>query len=1189
LAACTDLPSGQSSQPDEDKHFYINLRDYPAFLKNGFSPADITTTPDLSDRQWKLVEPTKKNKDTPLRIRTTIDNLPKRHFLSPFREKDREYTILIPFEMKGDELECLKIDGHHIPGMYLAWLGDNWAIFLNGVEILAEVHLDTEGQIHTHSNWRNIYFPVDKSLFLPGTNVLAFRIIGAPNYAGTGFYYVGPYYFSDYHEIITKHGGSSTVALSAIYVFVGIYHFLLYLGRRKERHYFYYSLFSVMLGIYTFTRGLTPYFPIQDTALLHRIESTALFAIIPLSSTFIGCFTIQKIRLPAKIYGIICGVFIAAEWIFPIHFAEDILRIFELTAIAGIAYVVGYEVIFNFIKTTYLKWIKGSGQSSLGHKFGADVLQTPLGIFALGSLFLSIAGMIDLIDSLFFHFGMTLTNYGFFVFNMAAVLILVKKFIFLNQALEQSNTILEATVHERTRELEDQTLLAESASRAKTEFLAHMSHEIRTPMNAILGMVEIILRRDIDKELYGDALNIKQAGTNLLSIINDILDISKIESGKLDIVPAGYLLSSLINDVISIIRMRLVDKPILFVVNIDGSLPNALWGDEIRIRQVLINLLSNAVKYTRQGYISFRVSGKPLVLPAAASAGEFPVGDSADTELLHFTVTDTGIGIKESDTEQLFEEFSQFDSHKNRGIEGTGLGLSISRKLARLMGGDIILESVYGEGSTFTVDLPQKIRESTPLAAVTEPEAKSALVFEKRQAIAESLEYSFKNLGVPLTVTEETDRFYRELESGKYCFAFFPVGIAEKTIKIIQNKGLSVRPVIQVDLEEIGSLRSTPVISMPVYTVPLADILNGKRSAGYQKKEDVKFIAPDAKLLIVDDIVTNLKVAEGLLSIYKMNISTCTGGNEAIELIKKNTYDLVFMDHMMPEMDGIETTAAIRSLSGAYFQKLPIIALTANAISGMKELFLEKGFNDYLAKPIEIAKLDEMIARWIPKKKRLKPGLEVTREAAAENTGISIPGVDTAKGIAMTGGTEQGYRSVLTAFRRDAEERLPFLREFPPSAAPDETEQRLFTTHIHALKSAAATIGAAAVSAKAAALEKAGNTGDRAFIEEKLPAFYESLKALTDHIETALVDTAETKNGGSEPPASGKSRVSLGPQLVELKEALDKTDIENIDRILKDLGDIALDKKTRDALTAIEDQVLMSEFKNAIKAVEELL
>jgi CheY-like chemotaxis protein len=343
----------------------------------------------------------------------------------------------------------------------------------------------------------------------------------------------------------------------------------------------------------------------------------------------------------------------------------------------------------------------------------------------------------------------------------------------------------------------------------------------------------------------------------------------------------------------------------------------------------------------------------------------------------------------------------------------------------------------------------------------------------------------------------------------------------------------------------------------------------------------IDFTAPEARILIVDDIETNLKVVEGLLAPYEMKVHVCASGTEAIRTAREGVYDVIFMDHMMPEMNGIEATAAIRAMEGEYFKAVPIIALTANAVSGMREMFLQNGFNDFLSKPIEIPKLNEIIERWIPREKRANAARNPKPTTPPTETGLVIEGMDTSLGIALTGGTVEGYIKVLETYCRDAEKRLEIL-----SGAPDEAALPIFITQAHALKSASASIGADEISRMAAELEKAGKKGDMGFINAELAAFCENLSCLAGRIRFTL---AGYKKGTENGVDSGGSSSAYLETLLRLKDALAAENVGKADALLKELEAMSIGTKTKETLSEVAGLTLTSDFEAAASMIGDLI
>ena len=641
---------------------------------------------------------------------------------------------------------------------------------------------------------------------------------------------------------------------------------------------------------------------------------------------------------------------------------------------------------------------------------------------------------------------------------------------------------------------------SESANMAKSQFLSIMSHEIRTPMNAIIGMGELALRSDDLSKMTVCVKEIKRAGNTLLSLINDILDLSKIEAGKLEIIPVSYNLASLINDVVNIIKTRIADKPLRLFTNIDPALPSVLEGDEVRVRQIFINLLSNAVKYSEKGFIGLTVTSEKL---------------EADKVILRIEISDSGIGIRPEDIDKLFGDFSQVDIRRNRGIEGTGLGLSITRKLCISMEGDLRVTSVYGEGSVFTAIIPQGINSSVPFAVVEKAGQKPVLIHERRITDIKSITWSLEKLGIPYILTSSNEEFCKALQGQEWYYIFASLYFYSFIQSQLEKMEEPVRLAFIVERGVEFAQSDTRCLLTPTNVHTLANVLND-----IQESETIfqdtgfsgfNFIAPGARLLVVDDNDINLQVAQGLLAPYQAELDTCSSGEQAVDMIKSNDYDLVFMDHLMSGMNGIETTAVIRAWEQEnQKEKMIIIALTADAVSGMREMFLSKGFDDFLSKPIDVAKLDETLSRWIPVGKKQsnskitlhdvnKQVQGVSEQNKPESASLDIPGIDVKKGIKMGGGTEVFYRKILSMFYKDAAIRITQLNK-----ALEEGDFSVFVLNIHSLKSILGSIGATEFSADAARLETAGKKKDLTFINKELPGFTGRLAELAENVRQSL-------------------------------------------------------------------------------------
>ncbi len=717
-------------------------------------------------------------------------------------------------------------------------------------------------------------------------------------------------------------------------------------------------------------------------------------------------------------------------------------------------------------------------------------------------------------------------------------------------------------------ELKEAKQRAEEANVSKSNFLSNMSHEIRTPMNAIVGMTEILLRSDLSDQDRGYLMNIKNSGASLLTIINDILDFSKIESGKLEILEEEYEPMSMLSDLSMIFLNRIGDKPVELIFDIDKNLPNKLYGDSLRIRQVIINIANNAIKFTAAGYVKLTIQMAPMA--------------EQDMVNLNISIEDSGQGIKPEDLDKLFGSFQQVDTKKNRNKEGTGLGLAISKQLVETMGGQIGVRSEYGKGSEFYFHIPQRVIGDQIAATVREDAVQNNPVVVsghmKDGQILEQLKSLTEGYGLKFV-----DCYEARAHKVKVDYFFVDESVYRGLKASIEEYFVSTGTelcVLQNPMREAVWNDQATVVNKPLYTLNFCQVINHETTAAFVETDNVmNFTAPQAQILIVDDNEMNLKVAKGLLQPLQMNIDTASSGKTALEMVQTKQYHIVFMDHMMPVMDGVETTQRMRALEDTYIQNMPIIALTANAVTGAREIFKEAGMNDFVAKPIELKDICSKIRAWLPHELIVKMSAPAQQQLQIPAQMLPvIEGLDVMEGIKNCGSLEL-FTNLLGDFYK-----LIDLKSTKIEKCLADGMIRDYTIEVHALKNTARMIGALELSEQFYQMEQCGNAGDVDTIFRETPAIMELYRSYKPILEPYGKANEQDKK---EVPKEELVKV-----LEQLNAAMDSFDLDGADAALAELEEYRLPEELgpyMEELRAYVADVAMEEVMNTGNKMIEVL
>ena len=760
-----------------------------------------------------------------------------------------------------------------------------------------------------------------------------------------------------------------------------------------------------------------------------------------------------------------------------------ILQIFNIVDFMNMVFVSHILILLGVfvVSTSYLQYQKEKGDRS--------VKLDMLALFFMGG-----GGILDIVRMYVIAVG-DMGKFSRFGTTFYCIIMLYQHFNRVQKgyaySIEENARLLKHEVEyveKKNEQLKKASELAEEARRealeanaAKGKFLAHMSHEIRTPINAVLGMDTMILRETKEMQIKEYALDIQNAGQNLLGLINDILDLSKIELGKLEIIDAEYDLCSMIHDITNMISAKAEAKKLKLAIHVEEDLPSKLFGDEVRIRQVLVNLLNNAVKYTHKGSVSLCITGKV----------------DEGVAFVDFMVEDTGIGIKKEDLSRLFAEFERIEEKRNRNIEGTGLGMSITTQLLQLMGSKLNVESTYGEGSRFFFTLRQPIVDSTPVGNLEERIRK------------QSAEYNYVNT----------------------------------------------------------------------------------------------FTAPNAQILVVDDNAINLKVFVSLLKSVKVNVDVADSGKACLEMIALKHYDVIFLDHMMPEMDGIETLHRMKELNESQCRFTPVVALTANAITGAKEMYLSEGFDAFLPKPINPEKLEQMILKLLPreylnfdvedgetetvtdKDTVLDTEYEEGDKTDTEEFPI-IDGMDLYYGLMHLPDREL-LMGTITDFYKTLEAEAGSLDQFYEESRNDPAALEKYRVKVHSMKSSANLIGAITLGGMAKILENAAREGDTERINALHDIFLKEWRSYKEKL-AQLVEAEGKEEGKSGKEAVKAEDSEILAYLEILRNAFWEMDIDAMDETMKTLESFSYPEGMASYIEQLSVSVINMDFEQSTELIEEL-
>lgn len=722
------------------------------------------------------------------------------------------------------------------------------------------------------------------------------------------------------------------------------------------------------------------------------------------------------------------------------------------------------------------------------------------------------------------------------------------------------------------------------SEREKDDFLANVSHEIRTPINTICGISEIMLKNDVPSEMKEDVLNIQSAGRNLMSVVGDILDYSELQEGEFEIIEENYYLSSTIYDVINMSMAKKSDKKLELIIDCDPSIPGILIGDEQKIRRIIMNIVNNAIEFTQEGCVSIRFGYRKE---------EYGIN-------LIVTVKDTGIGMSKESVENLFKKFSQADMGRTRKKGGVGLGLAIAQTIVNRMGGFITVESELGKGSVFKIVIPQRVYSNDPVAELPDKNEINAAVYinmeqfrfnEIRDEYAENIQRIVDQLRVRCHINRNLQELKRWEQREDFNHIF--ISLQEYFEEPAYFDSLATKKMVHVIMDRSDDAKVTndnlSKVYKPFFALSVLAAFKNQREDTKVKEvhvEDHQLYAPEAHILVIDDNRMNIRVVEGLLKTYGVQVSYALSGQEGIEMLASKAYDLILLDHMMPGMDGVETFHHIRKKTDTYFKEIPIIALTANAIAGAREMFMQEGFDDFVAKPVESSVLQRALKRHLPAEKIGKVESAVQSsvikeepEVLSQETTMVIGDLDISKGI-MYCGNEENYIEILATQRDSGKEIIEQAQNLYESE-----NWKDYVITVHGIKSSMMSIGAVKLSEMAKGLEFAGKGEDFDYIRREHAAMVHEFERVMQILgECQYLPSQEENIEVTDKPEISEEEFAL--KLAKLENVTYEFDANKMIPILDELSKYTYHTKDLEKeLKPVYKKVDMFDFMPAYEAV----